>query len=637
MAAYTSVPVEDLIDAGVAAANGGRPLIFFLGAGASRPSPSCLPSPETIQAVVLDQVIPTGAHKAERAHLEGSLPEIYHEILAHLGGPRAREIWRCLSFWESPPEAPAVAALGLGPNLVHLLTVYLSWRCGLPLVTVNFDQMLERAAERLGLEPVLSPGAAGGADSVAIWKIHGSVDDIGSIRTTLQSITAGSPRELTVIEREFCRAQGCLIGYSGRDIDFFPFLCGWKGARPIYWLDLNFEGTAIERFSQPFLAIEGVGAEEWARRMIERLPANNRRAELLKAELSTPLPEMRAVDDVYRQAIEGQAESLLRPMLAGREERRILIHALALASIGRNREAWDWLDRFFAAPRSPDLECRAELLRAALSHEHSRYLDSRAHALRALRLAKRQRLRPQAVEAVLAADEALRMSTTTRFRFARAKASAPAALEQGAALLAMAWHALRFLPRQIPWKRTGGSRPDFDQLRATFAYLEHLVRIGAFGQGIAERLLPGPLVKAAAHPWWGLLRRWSGRIGYAAGIGNAKKYQLRQVAPATRDEDAFSASSVYELISSPTGRAIDLRDRAEAAGDPAEANSLYDQALVWAERAGNTSLLLKAMEGKKSVDPSYAPTKAEVETLLDRVQGPAYDRIRDSLVAFLTR
>jgi len=634
MPSFATVPLEELVDASVGAAEGGAPMVFFLGAGASRPSPSCLPSPETIQRAVLDQVAPIGTG-SEKAHLEDSLPEIYHEILAHLGGPSTMEIWRSLSFWESPSQAPGLMAFGLGPNLVHLLTVYLAWRCRTPVVTVNFDQLLERAAEQLGLNPVLNPGESTKGDSVAIWKLHGSVDDIDSIRTTLQSITASSPSSLKAIHREFLRARGCLIGYSGRDIDFFPFLCEWKDARPIYWLDPNFKKTAIERFSDPFQAIDGVGGEVWARETIERLPVIDSRVEALKAKLGRHLPEAKTVDAAYRKAVEARAESLFQPIFGGQEGRRILVHALALAAIGRNGDAWDWLDRFFAVPRPAELECRGELLRSALSHEHSRYLDSRAYADRALRLAKGSRLRHQAMEAVLAADEGRRMSSTARFRVVRAPISARSVSEPAAALLIMTWHALRFLPGQIPWRRDGGARPAFDRLRARFAYLEHLIRLGGFVQGIAERVLPDPVVRILGQPCWSLLRAWSERIGYAAGIGNAKKYQLRRVAGELREAAALPASSVYELISSPTGSALDLRDRAETA-DTTEAAALFDRAIAMAQLAGNASLVLKAMEGKKKIEPGYAPVRPEVEALLDRLQGGAYDRIKSDLLTFLT-
>jgi len=647
MGSYATVPLDDLVQAALGASVA-DPMVFFLGAGASRPSPACLPDPPTIQRAVLGQVAPAGASTTQ---LAGSLPEIYHEILAHLGGPGALEIWRCLTFWESPTDAPQLAALDLGPNLVHMLTVYLAWRCRTPVVTVNFDQMLERAAERLGLTPRVELGAPTDGRSVAIWKLHGSVADIGSIRTTLQSITASFPRELRAIEREFRRARGCLIGYSGRDIDFFPFLCQWRAVQPIYWLNLDFTDTAIERFSGPFRAIEGVGAEVWARETIDRLPAVDSYAKMLKAELGRPLPKASVAHAAYADAIESWASQLLGPMFAGQDGRRLLVQALALAAIGRNREAWSVLDRFSAVPRPAALECRAELLRAALAHERSRYLDSRAHARRAKLIARRERLRPQAVEAAIAIDESRRMASTARFVQVQGRRSIRAALESGWALLAMWWHAVRFLPGQIPWRREASSRPDFDRLRASFAYIEHLVRLGAFAQGLGERLLPGVVVTAVSRPYWRVLMWWSERRGYAFGIGNAKKFALRRTAADKRDEEVLSAHAVYELLSSPTGLAIDRRDRAEAAGKriaglpagagrgrlKAERVALLKEALFWAREADNASLVLKAMEGMKIAEPSYSPSRAEVMALLDQVQGPAYEEIRGRLLAFLTR
>jgi hypothetical protein len=150
-------------------------MAFFLGAGASAPSPSCLPQAKQIQEAAYDCVHPVGAGVRERDLIIGSLPEIYHEVLIEVGGPSARTIWRVLSFWEEPDTAPDLAAFHLGPNLVHLLVVYLSWKSRRPVMTVNFDQMLERAAAKIGLYAKVGLDAVGDELSVAIWKLHGSV------------------------------------------------------------------------------------------------------------------------------------------------------------------------------------------------------------------------------------------------------------------------------------------------------------------------------------------------------------------------------------------------------------------------------------------------------------------------------
>ncbi|HEY8501837.1 MAG TPA: SIR2 family protein, partial [Solirubrobacterales bacterium] len=235
---YIERPLEELVEKTVESTST-QPMVFLLGAGASAAAPSFLPQPKLIQSEVYRCVAPQGASEDHRKLIVESLPEIYHEVLLELGGGSTREIWKLLSLWERPEEAPSLAAYDLGPNIVHHLVVYLSWKTGRPVVTVNFDNMLERAAGNLGLRPDARLDAEPAVDTVAIWKLHGTVEHPESIRTTLQGITATDRTVLDRIEREFDRSRGCLIGYSGRDIDFFPFLCGWEAARPVYWLTLG--------------------------------------------------------------------------------------------------------------------------------------------------------------------------------------------------------------------------------------------------------------------------------------------------------------------------------------------------------------------------------------------------------------
>lgn len=187
MSPYSPRSLDELVEETVAAVSG-RPMVFFLGAGASAASPSFLPQPWLIQQEAYRCVAPEAADTSQRELIVNSLPEIYHEVLLELGGERTREIWRVLTMWERPEEAPTLARYGLRPNIVHHLVVYLSWKTGTPVITVNFDNMLERAAETLGLRPDARLDAEPRPDGVAIWKLHGTVERQRSIRTTLQGI-----------------------------------------------------------------------------------------------------------------------------------------------------------------------------------------------------------------------------------------------------------------------------------------------------------------------------------------------------------------------------------------------------------------------------------------------------------------
>jgi hypothetical protein len=617
-------------------------MVFFLGAGASRPAPSCLPQPPEIQAAILEEVAPTGAGTAQDKQLIAhALPELYHEILLHLGDGDTREIWRVLSLWETAPE---LTRHHLGPNLIHLSTVYLAWRSRTPLITVNFDQMLERAAEHLGLEAWTSFDAVTDDDGVAIWKLHGSIDDPSSIRTTLQSITASHPEQLAKVRSELGRAQGCLIGYSGRDIDFFPFLCQWAEAHPVLWINLDFRNTAAERFGQPFEILE-TDALDWAGQVIADLPALDPEALKLKTGLGQPLPDERRVHDEYQRLIRVAAERLYRPMFRNKETTRLLVHALALAQIGDYHRASLWLDRLLAASPPAQVEARARLLEASLAHEGSRYLSSARAAGRAEELAAQTGSEELVAQAILSSDEAARMAQSARFVGIESRLGR----EMRRAFQRMLAHAWEFRRLRHPGPWQNSARPDYDRVRSSFAYLEHLVRVGAVIQGVLERRrVTRPAIRLL-RPYWRWIERTSHRIGYAHGIGNAKKFMLRSVSGSRRDRDALSAFNIYALVSAATGLAIDRRDRAAVTCRAAmklgpgpqreqlltEACRLYDEADRLAANAGNASLQLKVMVGRKQADPSYRPDRDEVESLFDQVEGPAYDRIRDPVINLL--
>jgi hypothetical protein len=642
---YLAGELEELIKRSLRVLDG-DPMVFFLGAGASAPAPSCMPQPWPIQAAAFECVAPAGA-EADADFIAASLPEIYHEVLAEIGGEETRRIWSVLSLWEAPSAAGQLGRFELGPNLVHLLSTYLAWKSGTPLVTVNFDEMLERAAVRLGLNGTTSLDARTRGDSVAIWKLHGTVGDLASIRTTLQAITASDPRVLQAVEREFDHASGCLIGYSGRDIDFFPFLCGWSRTHPIYWLSLDLEETAIERFPGPFLGIDA-RAEEWAREVIARLPATDEAATRLKEEATRKLPDPAEVKAAYEGLIAEHAKRIYEPLFPPRSSRRMLAHAMTLAALGRNADADRWVDEFLTGPEAAPLQARAHLLKSALCHEFARYRDSRDHALQALRLAERRGLEAQACEATLKVDEARRMlDVPSQLPFVRGRdLFTRGCLATTAAMVVHVWKLRRW--GQID-ARAG--MPPYPRLRAGFEYLEHLVRVGSLVQGMAEHLLPWRRVHRLFAAYWRWLEGRCYTAGYALGIGNTKKYELRQAPSATRRADALSVANLYELVPSPTGSAIHYRDvgevaaretRGMAAGPLREARcqeaiEFFGHALADAEQAGDPSLALKAMLGLKGVDPRTTWSEQQVRALLDLIQSPAYEAFAEQIADTLTR
>jgi hypothetical protein len=632
------------------------PLVFFVGSGISTISPSALPSAGEMIAETVEAVAPAHIEGEEKKHLvTEALPEIYYELLADVVGNNAIEVWEALRFWK---DHPALCGLGLGPNSGHLLLVYLAWLGKVPIITTNFDTLLEEAATKLQLTPVTSiPGDSRGycqanaQDQVAIWKIHGSVDDLTSIQTTLRTITAADWGKLSQIREQFERdgADVCLIGYSGRDIDLFPFIADWPLSKRLFWVNKSGFSPDHMIHQQPsrFIAVIGL-IEDWAKGVIERLEGRDVRIEILKQNLEHRVrgQDELTVKNVYKKVLREHIHHVLDPLLPSDDPKRLLIHALALRSVGENKRSWSYADRFVSEAKvrsvEPRLLCRGLLLQASLAHELSHYEDSQYFAETAQQVAKNNGLKAIEAEAIMAADEALRMQHLPRlgFRdwihFLR--------LPAWGVFFSFIIHALT-----LRAKVRQSQELEHDIARARFIYIEHLIRLGAIVQAALLRLFPLPfVVRFAMKRWWHPIELRSYELGYAHGIANARKYAERlEIAP--RTSLIISAGMLYGLLSARTGSAIGHRDRGEHLAEEArraktdkkrtepqqQAIREFELGYQEAMTAGNASLALKILIDRRHLQKDFRANRAEVEALLNDIQGAGYRRLAADLLDWL--
>jgi hypothetical protein len=123
----------------------------------------------------------------------------------------------------------------------HCLVVYFAWKGGLPIVTTNFDVLLEEAAEALGLEPLVEAGSdaqqwterARPADGVVVWKPHGTIGRPETVRATIERTGLLRPQVARRLEQTFRSRTTLVTGYSGLDLDVFPAL---RHSRCTVWL-----------------------------------------------------------------------------------------------------------------------------------------------------------------------------------------------------------------------------------------------------------------------------------------------------------------------------------------------------------------------------------------------------------------
>ena len=191
-----------------------------------------------------------------------------------------------------------------------------------------------------------------------------------------------------------------LVGYSGYDIDLYPFLCNWNWDGPIWWLDRAFGEKHLVHSTKK--SWDNSHAKDRARSfgLVER-PFDNVVDELLdvlassrdphyaklcslhkgiQAEVSAPHNN---VDQIRDRLVSDHCRSVVEAVSPnGSDSRRLLALAQALRAKGENRTSMKYVGRFLSAIENDNDACtihlrsRAMLVKAALEHEFCRYIDS---------------------------------------------------------------------------------------------------------------------------------------------------------------------------------------------------------------------------------------------------------------------
>jgi hypothetical protein len=629
-----------------------HPTLLFAGSGVSIGFPSVLPSAwEMLHEITLPITIPDYTPKDEMEAVSNALPELYYEALIEFVGEDAASLWQLLRLGQSEPE---LAKYELGPNSAHLVLVYLAWRWRLPVLTTNFDTMLEIAAQMLGLIPVTCYDAgvhhfriALQENEVAIWKLHGSVADTKSIHTTLYTITQLHRDLFAKLRQLFEEHRACLIGYSGRDIDLFPKILEFSFPAPAFWIDPSFGPEhrihfihAVPETPEKFISVRADGAA-LASGVLARIDDDNRPLQTLRA-LVQELKHIQGLDPVQRYLVAKKqylelardyAHSILDPMLSVGSPERWLVQGLALASVGRNAAALPYLQHYASHQQAqPQKMCRGLIVQAYSLHVLSRYQDSEDSARRAADIASKCELHDEYGHALAAIDSALLQQHLPRLGYHDRRSATQ--LIAWKMLLRMVYDMIRIRSNVLS---SLNSRSTSAQIRARWAYLGHVARTMAFAQSITSAAFSrmsilGELSKRLYLQWWNCFQRVSERDGYAVGIASALRY-IERLKPS--DSQKVSAANLYSLISGYTEQALIAFDRGNyslQAGNRHLAREEFEEALRYARLDGNLSVMLKAYIGLKR---SGAVVNTDVvESTLRGIQGEAYRRLEDDLMAW---
>lgn len=208
-------------------------IVFFVGSGISVSYPACLPSAAELVGSHLSWYLAEASAADRKELLEKIWPEVFYQELMAFIGDAALHTFKVLAY------------PGAKPTLAHYLVVNASAAAGVPIVTTNFDRLLEDAAKTLNQnaqavgpsEPYWPEGA-----KLPIWKVHGSVeaanqDPPDSILATVSQITKPNMLLLRELRALLTKRHVCFLGYSGRDLDLFPLIRNFPDIKPPFWID----------------------------------------------------------------------------------------------------------------------------------------------------------------------------------------------------------------------------------------------------------------------------------------------------------------------------------------------------------------------------------------------------------------
>lgn len=205
-------------------------VVFFVGSGVSYSSR--LPSADDILRGTCQRLLPSLSGRQLDLILKGQ-PEVVYAVLLECAHQNVNclDMWKCLSpvKWneEYSPEA----------NFEHCFIAAYSRRAKVPIFTVNYDTMFEYACKKLGMKEGTDYAVATeyaqidfSKDILYICKLHGDIGrvvdcvDPNIFKTTMAEITKKNKPWLDYLFRIMETKHICFAGYSGRDIDYYPFL-----------------------------------------------------------------------------------------------------------------------------------------------------------------------------------------------------------------------------------------------------------------------------------------------------------------------------------------------------------------------------------------------------------------------------
>lgn len=499
-----------------------KEVVFLAGSGISYMSK--IPSAYDILSKTGEQYLPQNISNNEKEIIYNNIqPEVFYENLLLLTNNED-----CLSAWYCLLN-------DFEPNINHYFITKYSNEAKLPIITTNFDLMFEKSAEQLGIhfkqKSFNDNPIELGNDSLNIIHLHGSINDRESIKTqiltTMTDITKINIPWIKYITNLMRTKYLCIVGYSGRDIDIFPFLASFSKkdiSKPIIW---------INKFINNDYSI--IASEKCKHTKINKYP-----------------------NEIFEKMfnIENTNDSATNFNFLGKnicitEEEKNIFFGICQYSLGNYNKAYKIFHNIeLNSLKSLYTQQYLNLFKAKLSHEKGFYFDlyNYSNSILQNNILKFNNI---SLQARFLKSESYRMKIPTHMYF-----DYPNKIEY---FIKSLFVILYFIYTSMIYNF---QKKIIKNLTITTKhdYIEHKIRFYAFIQSITktEKNKNKFLVNFLKRKWH-ILRTESYKQGYASGIANCEKFNQH-----ITNEFNEEGYSIYSLIGSSTGKELLLRNKADS-------------------------------------------------------------------------
>lgn len=463
------------------------------------------------------------------------------------------------------------------PTKEHIFIVKYSWDNKIPILTTNFDMMFEDAARFLNIKyDVFLPDDEPPREykQLQICKLHASISDKeGKISTeslylTMTQICKMNTEWINFILQLMNNKNLCIVGYSGRDLDYFPFIANYSkndDSKPIVW---------INKFSDC-----GYNSEE---------KANNCKSIKIPhypKEYFPSVDEYRGlyqkIDDLMHELNQDKGDKVsefnqnkrtslisnLKNSNLLSEHEKSLFYAILLHTLGKYQLAYKQLIKVKKSINDND-EKKSYLILikhlAQIHHEIGKYKSCSKYSTELCQNTKDENTKVIA-KCLFAESQRMLVPNDLYFKYHKNYIDKFHFYSFSFYVLCVFLFVYVYVRVAQIFKSHNWS------IDAKHEFIEHKIRLVSI---LMKLKMFGSIFNKMLDSWLNRLEKESYQKGYAAGIANAKKFQSRLYSGNTQNKMISEAKEVYSITTSSTGQEILLRTLAEQKLD----NNLYDEA-----------------------------------------------------------